>query len=60
MLVLTQTPLRRRMPNAKTFVTALKIIILVQYTTGNGRLAFYVISISQRALSIHERTTTEY
>ena len=27
MLVLTQTPLRRRMPNAKTLVTALKIII---------------------------------
>ena len=42
MLVLTQTPLRRRMPNAKTLVTALKIIIW------DGRLTGYVISISQR------------
>ena len=39
MLVLTQTPLRRRMPNAKTLVTTLKIIIW------DGRLTGYVISI---------------
>ena len=56
-LVLTQTPHRRRMPNAKTLVTALNI--RVQYTTGNGRLALYVISISQRALSVR-RLSTEY
>ena len=42
MLVLTQTPLRRRMPNAKTLVTALKIIIW------DGRLTGYVISIDSR------------
>ena len=38
------------MPNAKTLVTALKIIIQVQYTTGNGCLSLYIILISQRAL----------
>jgi hypothetical protein len=56
-LVLTQTPHRRRMPNAKTLVTALNI--RVQYTTGNGRLALDVISISQGALSVRQ-LSTEY
>ena len=51
----------KQTPNKKGPIdmkTAVKIIILVQYTTGNGRLALNVISISQRALCVRRRRCT--